>query len=218
MKPIIALLLVVALLPACDLKQTEKKEIHIYNADAAEAISQYKLTNKLLRTEIVFANGEKANNCEAYIKASKSSRINEAINNQLVKGEYLICDVLFLVGDEKFSVSKNNANFGKLLAQKLDLRSFPSSRFQMLDEKSHTLDKLTGDLKIDATTASVESKDWFYSLELIADVDINKNGKADWIIWLVDEAKMGNYRSYQTLVAYDVDTGEGLLRAQNYPN
>lgn len=218
MKTKIPILLFVALLSACDSKQERKSEVVIYNADVAEAVSQYKTTYKLKRTEVTFANGIRVNNCEAYIQANKSSKINEDINNQLVKSEYLICDVLSLIGEAKFSVSKNNSNLGKSLSQRLDLRSFPSSRFQMLDEKKHTLDKLAGDLKIGVNFASVESNDWHYALELVAVTDINKNGKADWIIWLLDEAKTGNYRGYQTLVVYDVDTSKKLIAAHSFPN
>lgn len=214
----ISILLVTVLLSACDSKQEQKSEVVIYNADVAEAVSQYKTTLKLKRTEVIFENSVKANNCESYIKAIKSSRINEGVNNQLVKSEYLICDALLLVGDTKYTTSKSNSDLGKSLSQRLDLRSFPSSRFQMLDEKMHTLDKLTGDLKVGANSASVESKDWHYALELVAVTDVNKNGKADWIVWLIDEAKMGNYRGYQTLVAYDVDKSKGLIKLQPFPN
>ena len=88
----------------------------------------------------------------------------------------------------------------------------------MLDEKKHTLNKLTGDLKLGVNSASVESNDWRYALELVAVTDINKNGTADWIIWLIDEAKTGNYRAYQTLIAFDVDKTKDLFKAQAFPN
>lgn len=217
MKTTISILFLAAILSACDSKQKNKSEVVIYNSDVAAAVGQYKATHSLKRTEIIFENGTKANNCESYITASKASRIGEGVNNQLVKSEYLVCDVLLLVGDTKYTTSKSNTDLGNLLSQRLDLRSFPSSRFQMLNETKYTLDKLTGNLLVGTNSASVESDDWHYALELVVVTDVNKNGKADWIIWLIDEAKEGSYRGYQTLVAYDVDTNKELIMAKVFP-
>jgi hypothetical protein len=42
--------------------------------------------------------------------------------------------------------------------------------------------------------------------------DIDQSGRADWLVWLTDEALDGNYRGYQSLLIKDV-TESGLLRA-----
>ena len=86
----------------------------------------------------------------------------------------------------------------------------------MLDEKKFSLKQLGANaVKTEATSASYETTDWHYRLEWVATLDANNNGKADWVVWLTDEAKDGNYLQYQTLVIYDVaDTGR--LRATPY--
>ena len=83
----------------------------------------------------------------------------------------------------------------------------------MLDEKKFSLKQLGANaVKTEATSASYETTDWHYRLEWVATLDANNNGKADWVLWLADEAKDGNYRQYQTLVIYDVSV-TGLLSA-----
>ena len=57
---------------------------------------------------------------------------------------------------------------------------------------------------------SDETAEWRYRLELVAISDIDKNGKPDWVLWLSDESKSGNYRGYQTLIAYDVKQGNTI--------
>ena len=214
----IFIVLIAALLSACDTKNKIKTETVVYNSNVREAIGQYEKELVRQRNEIVFENGAKAKNCDSYIKASMASRIGEGVNNQIIKGDYLVCDVLLLLGHATYISPKSKPEFGKILAQQVDLRSFPSSHVQMLDDKKHTLVKLSDKLNIGATTVNIDSNDWFYGFELVATTDVNKNGKADWIIWFVDEAKTGNYRGYQTLVAYDVDKNKGLIKLQPFPN
>lgn len=75
----------------------------------------------------------------------------------------------------------------------------------MLDEQKHSLNQLDEKaVKGESTTVIHETADGHYRLELVATLDVNNNGKADWVLWLADEAKSGNYRQYQTLIAYDV--------------
>jgi hypothetical protein len=50
-------------------------------------------------------------------------------------------------------------------------------------------------------------------LKVVVVGDVDHNGRADWLVWLADEAIDGNYRGYQTLLVRDVPTA-GLLRAQ----
>ena len=51
-----------------------------------------------------------------------------------------------------------------------------------------------------------------FRLEVVATLDPNNNAKPDWVLWLADEARPGNYRQYQALVIYDV-SDSGPLRA-----
>lgn len=42
---------------------------------------------------------------------------------------------------------------------------------------------------------------------------LDGNSAADWLVWIVDESKVGSYRNYQLMVVYDVSESEGLLQA-----
>ncbi|MGD9386414.1 MAG: hypothetical protein PVF28_07655, partial [Thioalkalispiraceae bacterium] len=130
--------------------------------------------------------------------------IKEGVNNQIIKNEYLECDVLSLLGDSSFTREKQKVSTGEALATRLDLRTFPSSLFRRVDDNAYTLKQVAGKQTSSTQhTVVYETDDWFYRLEVVAQADLNKNGEPDWIVWLFDEAKTGNYRSYQTLIIYD---------------
>ena len=192
-------------------------ETKIYNQQVREAYQHYASTLTEKRNDLVFENGDKANDCNTYLKASKASAIGEGVNNQIIKGEYLVCDVLSLLGKRQFIIPKIMPKIGERLATQVDLRSFPSSVFPQLNDRKFTLSKLTGKLTVGATAVSLDSVDWHYTIEVVATADINNNGKTDWIFWLVDEARMGNYRGYQTLVAYDVGAKDTWIKPGVFP-
>lgn len=105
-----------------------------------------------------------------------------------------------------------------MLASKLDLRTFPSSLGPRLNDKSYTLKSIAGNnLFIKNNNVIYKTEGWDYRLEVIAVFDVNDNQKDDWIIWFADESKAGNYRSYQTLVIYDVENRKSVISAKNYP-
>lgn len=180
----------------------------VYTDDVAAALQQ-RATNKKLAI-LVFESGATAQTCDEYMRLIAVTTLKEGVNNQLAKGEYLLCEVLAIVGDKKLSPGRQDVGYGQILATRLDLRSFPSSLFQMLDEKKYSLSLLDAkSLKVLPTVVTYETADWRYSLKLVATLDVNNNGKTDWVLWLADEAKSGNYRQYQTLIIYDVgDTGK----------
>jgi len=189
----------------------------IFNQDVAEAIKNYKVNYSRTRSEIEFENGRKVSDCKGYIDASPS-RLKEGINNQIIMSEYLHCDVLSLIGNAPFSLVKDSVLYGKFLASRLDLRSFPSSLSQRLDDKRHTFNAVAGTaIKTELTSVSFESDDWHYRLELVASADVDRNGKNDWIVWWIDESRTGNYRAYQTLIIYDIDMIVETLTAVAYP-
>ena len=53
-------------------------------------------------------------------------------------------------------------------------------------------------------------------MQVVAETDANGDGKKDLIIYVVDESKEGNLRSYSTLVIYDVEN-KGDLKAAAPP-
>lgn len=170
------------------------------------------------RTALQFESGASARTCSEYLHLVASDPLKEGVANQLAKSEYLICDVLALTGKQKPGSRQPDDRFGQALAERVDLRSFPSSLHQMLDEKNFSLKLLDARAATTAaTSASYDTRDWHYRLELIATLDANGNGKPDWVVWLTDEARDGNYRHYQTLVIYDVPE-TGWLRAVPYVN
>ena len=181
----------------------------VYKAEAAAALKNRQNTYSKRRTVVEFESGAKAETCSAYIQLARKSRLKEDVNNQFAKSEYLICDLLAVVSDKKVEEG-NNSGYGLRLASGLDFRSFPSSLFQALDENRRTLTQFDATvLQIGNTFVIYETPDWRYKVEVIASLDINNNNKVDWVIWMSDEAKSGNYRSYETIIAYDVaDTGE----------
>lgn len=203
------------LLAACQERQETTVVGSVYNSELANALQQRQIFNKK-RAAIAFNSGTTAQTCGEYLRLIAESTLKEDVNNQLAKGEYLLCEVLAMVGDKKLTVGRQDATFGQTLATRLDLRSFPSSLFQMLDVQKYSLSQLNAKtVKVESTAVTYETGDWHYRLELVATLDVNNNGKTDWVLWLADEAKSGNYRQYQTLVVQDVhDTG--LMSATPY--
>ena len=205
-------------LSGCAAQSKVSDVVILLNDDAAKAISRYSEAVSKKRVPVEFDPGEKADTCESYMRLAAKSSLKEDVANQLGKSEYLMCDVLAIVGNRKIiagDIHKTTA-YGTALASRLDLRTFPSSLFQMLDENKHTLTQLnTKAVKTTTTSASSETDEWRYRLELVAVLDADKNGKPDWVLWLSDESKPGNYRNYQTLIAYDV-TESGVIGAKLY--
>jgi hypothetical protein len=205
------LLVGIACLPAC--KATSGRPPILVDPTILPEVSARASTWNQPRTTITFAGGE-ASNCAGYDRL-KNTGIVEEVSNQLVKSEYLICDVL---GKMAKSVAVEpmalDEHFGEALAQRLDLRSFPSSLGQRLDDEHNTLSDLfdARQLKIEPRGVEVSSNGWSYGLKVVLVGDIDQNGSTDWLIWFSDEASGGNYRDYATLMVDHV-TNAGPLRA-----
>jgi hypothetical protein len=205
-------------LAACQANRPVAPAIMVYDDTLVPLLQDYTGAINQKRATLEFATGEKAGDCASYIQMSKTTSLKEDVNNQLVKSEYLVCDVLALIGKRGFNAGGKGAEFGKVLATRLDLRSYPSSLAQMVDDNKNTLAQLDAKLLITKPAAVIyETTEWHYQLKLVAVSDLNNNAKPDWLIWLADETKNGNYRNYQTLVAYDV-ADHGLIVAVPYPD
>lgn len=203
---------------SCDSGKKDSFTTKVYNSNVASSLINSDKELSATRTELGFTSGRKVNHCADYIKEIANSKINEGVNNQLIKSEYLICDVLMLLVDKSYSIVKANNGSVDLLAAKLDLRSFPSSLGPRLDDKSYTLKSVSGNkLIINEGHVIYNTEEWQYRIELIAVSDINNNKKDDWVLWFSDESKEGNYRGYQTLVIYDIYSEEQVFSAKTYP-
>jgi len=170
------------------------------------------------RTELRLSDGAVVTICEGYLKARQAGvRVAEAVEAQLVMSEYLVCDALQALSTAVPAASSSPSTRGEQLAERLDLRSFPSSRGPRVDESKHTLQALGDHVTVTAVAASVEDDTWNYQLRIVAEADFDGDDKPDWLVWLTDEARSeGNYRGYSTLLISNVDA-PGPLLAKEYP-
>ncbi len=72
-----------------------------------------------------------------------------------------------------------------------------------------------GSANTTAKSASIEDKRASISFSVVAELDIDQDGKLDWIIWLADESREGNYRGYSTFIVSNIER-KGLLDANAY--
>jgi hypothetical protein len=171
------------------------------------------------RSNLLFDNDEVANNCSSYFLLNSKYDVDESVYNQQVKSEYLICDALeILLNSSSVTNSKiNDLSLGKKLASKLDLRTFPSSLHRAGTEEAHTLKSIFPEqFKYFDNVVEVETEDWAFTIEAVAMAKINDNSLPDWIVWVLDESKSGNYRGYSTLIIYDPEEKK-QIKATAYP-
>ena len=194
-------LLFFAFFTACS-NATQNTNTHILNSDLYTAYKNYSSEIKKQRSELSFDKGAVAK-----------------MHNQNVKSEYLVCDALKLLHKTSASPEKSdtNSNLGHSLATRLDLRTFPSSLFMLTDDAKHTLQSLYPDKSsYSGNIATLNTADWTFSLKVVAIAQLDNNPAPDWIVWMSDEGKSGNYHAYTTLIVYNPgDKGE--YTAQVYP-
>lgn len=166
------------------------------------------------RTPLALAAG-KASDCASYARLRPSGILDDG-DNQRIKSEYLVCDVLIQVGPVPNPTPLSaNDGYGAALATRLDLRSFPSSLGPMVRGQRRTLSGLFGDqVRVESDGALVKTPEMFFSLTVAVVGDLDHDGVLDWLVWLSDEATDGTYRGYETLLIKD-PASNGLLRAQS---
>lgn len=194
-----------ALLLACANEAPSASNV-ILNQDLAAAQSQLEASLVEERGPLSFGDRREAANCKSYYELSSKYKMDEGVQNQLVKSEYLVCDALkILSGALKPDAGLQHVgDAGKELLRKLDLRSFPSSLRPKSTQDAHTLFTLYPQQASASTnTAQIETDDFSFTLEVVAAARINDNDEADWVVWLYDESKSGSYRGYGTLVVFD---------------
>ncbi|MFT6386704.1 MAG: hypothetical protein ACJAUP_000072 [Cellvibrionaceae bacterium] len=194
-------------LTAC--ANTENQSIsNITFSPLKSAYASYSSEISKTRPSLVFDGGTSASNCTEYFSVRKAANILETDANFLVAQEYLICDSLSAIKNatpiNESSVSNNVIfNAGVPLASKVDLRAFRSSFKRRADAQMHTLDTMPrADVTTEQYAAIIDNKDWLYVLRVVARLDLNNNGKEDW---LTDKAKMGSYSTLSGFVACDVN-------------
>jgi len=165
------------------------------------------------RSKLLFNNGKVVSNCNSYFLLNSKNDVDESIHNQQVKSEYLICDALDILSNSSWKGNEkiNSLNLGEKLQSKLDLRTFPSSLNRSSSKETHTLKSMFPEqTKFSDSLVELQTEDWEFTIEVVALARINDNSFPDWILWVLDESKSGNYRSYSTLVIYDPENQKEL--------
>lgn len=195
------------LIGGCQLLGSGKKQATIYSAELYSAYSAVPQSLSIGRSDLIFKSGEVATDCNSYYQLSLAGRVDESVSNQQVRGEYLVCDALKILENTTLSaVDSVDVTFGQALRSGLDLRSFPSSVRQLAEETKYSFEELfPAESDVLAETVRLSLEDWNLSVSVVATLDLNASGNADWVIWVVDESLDGNYRSYGTYVIYDPD-------------
>ena len=188
----------------------------IFSPTLRQALAQRQQVLSAKRTALSLSDGATVNSCESYLKARKAgAQIAETVAAQLVASEYLLCEAMDLLPAKASGTGRMPDKLGTRVAKQLDLRTFPSSLGPQLDAERYTLAALSDAVKADDVAAAIEDESSTLRFEVVAEADINRDGKQDWIIWMTDESRDGNYRGYATLVVDDV-TASGPLRATAY--
>lgn len=211
-------LLSVFILSGCS-NVSSKNNHHILNDTLKSSYQDIDNSLSKNRSNLLFNNNEVANNCNSYILLNSKYDLDESIYNQQVKSEYLICDALeiLLNSSQVTNYKVSDLSFGEKLASKLDLRSFPSSLNRAGTEEAHTLKSIFPEQsKSFDNVVELQTEDWAFAIEVVALAKINDNSLPDWIIWVLDEAKSGNYRGYSTFIIYDPEK-QKQLKANVFP-
>lgn len=180
------------------------------NAAVAAALTDLRGALLAPRTALPFDNGGVANNCAQYSNLLSTGAPDESLRSAEIRGEYLVCDAVRLLGVQPFIVTPTAlpANAAKTLFERLDLRTFPSSLRNRANSQTHTLKTLLALSTVTMTrdTVEVETSTQFFSLKIVGEVNRpatelgGERLQKEWIVWVGDELKDGNYKSYRTLI------------------
>lgn len=184
----------------------------IIDKDLRAAYINHDNSIKQERSSLLFVGDSSATNCDSYLELFARNYLLETVDNQMVKSEYLVCDALkILASSEIYAGNIDAAKIGSDLLNKLDIRSFPSSLARTAENSSFTLNNIFPNQSFSKLSSAIyESDDWFFSVKVVAVSNINDNLLQDWILFLSDESKVGNYRGYSTLIIYDPEHSEVL--------
>lgn len=168
------------------------------------------------RTALKFVSGAMVTTCRDYLARVRAQDfIDEAVANRAVASEYVLCDSVAMLrgaavsrGDDPFATER-----GQVLARRLDVSTFRSSLGPRIDDSHRVLADFAPSVTTSATEASLGGLDWRFRLRIVAVGDFDRDGTADWLVWLTDEAQDGNYRDYRALLIPNVSR-PGLLAAR----
>lgn len=168
------------------------------------------------RTPLVLDDGSKVMDCSQYLALRRSSGLlSEQISTKLAASEYLVCDVLAAAPNAHVPRNRPPLDRAQQLAARLDLRSFRSSLRPMLGDHDSTLQHVSGQLQASGNVVTLRMPGGVVTLQVIVEADLNEDGDADWLVWLLDEATDSNYRDYRSLLVSD-PSSRGPLRAADF--
>lgn len=185
-------------------------QVGTISPELATALQDLKTALYTPKTPLTFDNGAAARNCAEYSHLLTSHVPEESVRNAEIRAEYLVCDAIHLISNESFLVTRHTlpATAAKALLERLDLRSFPSSLHNRTTDQSHTLKTLlmSGTVKTTRDSVAIKTDEQFFSLQIAAVISrpasngSTKKRQSEWIVWVGDEMKSGNYKSYRTLI------------------
>jgi len=131
-----------------------------------------------------------------------------------------------MVGAQPFIVTQAAlpAHAAKALYERLDLRTFPSSLRNRADGPTHTLKTLLafgfwllafGKVTLTHLQVSDRPVTQFFSLKIVGVVSRpspeagGERLQTEWIVWVGDELKDGNYKAYRTLIVRPPSNSRG---------
>jgi hypothetical protein len=191
--------------------------VHVFDAGVRQALERYDGTLSEKRIPVVFASGETATTCVEYLKMAQSGPVAESVNNRIAAQEYCICTSIQTIAAAIPDTTYLPKSYGRELLRRLDLRSFASSLRPAANETRFTLADLAPvPAKADRYTCSFRSADWEFQIEVIAELDYDHDGRADWLVRLTDEARQSTYRDYRILIVSEV-AAAGYLKAKALP-
>jgi hypothetical protein len=166
------------------------------------------------RTKLHLASGMVVERCPDFVRF-RCGGIAETAEDRAAEGEYVICDLMAL-RRSTWSVAARSvpAERGKALAERLDLRTFPSALRAKADDRAFVLASLAGytlDVEAGKVFAKGPGMNHGFSVEEVTDID--GDGREDWLVNHFDQATLGPYRGYSLLVIRDVNR-PGTLAAQ----
>lgn len=186
------------------------------NARFAHELQHYEQVMAQPRPALEFVDGSQAGNCREYLPLRQHKAISEGVRNHSLSANYRVCPTIQALRQATLSprFDHPDATAGEMLHDRLDLQSFHSS-LGPVASRYPTLAQLPDkqSLNVGHNAVTLLSEDWYMKLEVVARADIDHDGLEDWLVWLTDEARNGNYRGYESLVIYGV-SGDGLLKAE----
>jgi hypothetical protein len=194
--------------------------VDVTNPALLVALQNIKHTLTTERTALAFENGASSKNCLDYSILLSQSPVTESVRNSEIRGEYLLCDSVRFISDRPFIARKKTLprGFSMALFERLDLRTFPSSMRNRATDQAHSLKTLLqGQVQAHGSTLTIENNDHFFKLQIVGLVPAGRGPAQDWIVWVTDEVKGGNYRSYRTLIIRPPNGPSGSYTAALYP-